>query len=283
MNRFYRTCEKIAALLFEKALFLILFCMGWKKRTIRANTEYVQICGISDKKTFYRQLIKNLSHHVSDIVFKFGSFKKLPHKTIQYPFQMDGTHYQIAPGSETVLNKMRKGGIFLTAHYGNYEAMGPWLCRLGIPLKASYIPLKPKWLNHIVENKIRAIDGKTYSVHARTPRDFLQLLKRQNLFCLLMDQDSRIPSAADGNFLGKPAKVNPLPEFLLRHEPETPVYICWMEESPQSKILHAEEIRSKKLNDAFNQWLEARIQENPALWYGWTHRRFYSTAKEIYL
>jgi KDO2-lipid IV(A) lauroyltransferase len=56
-----------------------------------------------------------------------------------------------------------------------------------------------------------------------------------------------------------------------------------MEESPQSKILHAEEIRSKKLNDAFNQWLEARIQENPALWYGWTHRRFYSTAKEIYL
>ena len=283
MNRFYRTCEKIAALLFEKALFLILFCMGWKKRTIRANTEYVQISGITDKKTFYRQLIKNLSHHVSDIVFKFGSFKKLPHETIQYPFQMDGTHYQIAPGSETVLNKMRKGGIFLTAHYGNYEAMGPWLCRLGIPLKASYIPLKPKWLNHIVENKIRAIDGKTYSVHARTPRDFLQLLKRQNLFCLLMDQDSRIPSAADGNFLGKPAKVNPLPEFLLRHEPETPVYICWMEESLQSKILHAEEIRSKKLNDAFNQWLEARIQENPALWYGWTHRRFYSTAKEIYL
>ncbi len=283
MNRFYRTCEKIAALLFEKALFLILFCMGWKKRTIRANTEYVQISGITDKKTFYRQLIKNLSHHVSDIVFKFGLFKKLPHETIQYPFQMDGTHYQIAPGSETVLNKMRKGGIFLTAHYGNYEAMGPWLCRLGIPLKASYIPLKPKWLNRIVENKIRAIDGKTYSVHARTPRDFLQLLKRQNLFCLLMDQDSRIPSAADGNFLGKPAKVNPLPEFLLRHEPETPVYICWMEESPQSKILHAEEIRSKKLNDAFNQWLEARIQENPALWYGWTHRRFYSTAKEIYL
>ena len=283
MNRFYRTCEKIAALLFEKALFLILFCMGWKKRTIRANTEYVQICGITDKKTFYRQLIKNLSHHVSDIVFKFGSFKKLPHETIQYPFQMDGTHYQIALGSETVLNKMRKGGIFLTAHYGNYEAMGPWLCRLGIPLKASYIPLKPKWLNRIVENKIRAIDGKTYSVHARTPRDFLQLLKRQNLFCLLMDQDSRIPSAADGNFLGKPAKVNPLPEFLLRHEPETPVYICWMEESPQSKILHAIEIDSKKLNDAFNQWLEARIQENPALWYGWTHRRFYSTAKEIYL
>ncbi len=283
MNRFYRTCEKIAALLFEKALFLVLFSTGWKKRTIRANTEYVQICGITDKKTFYRQLIKNLSHHVSDIVFKFGSFKKLPHETIQYPFQMDGTHYRIAPGSETVLNKMRKGGIFLTAHYGNYEAMGPWLCRLGIPLKASYIPLKPKWLNRIVENKIRAIDGKTYSVHARTPREFLQLLKDKNLFCLLMDQDSRIPSAADGNFLGKPAKVNPLPEFLLRHEPETPVYICWMEESPQSKILHAEEIRSKKLNDAFNQWLEARIQEDPALWYGWTHRRFYSTAKEIYL
>ena len=282
MNRFCRTCENLTALLFEKVLSFMLFNAGWKKRTVNANLDYVHVDDITDKEIFYRQLIKNLAHHASDIVFKFGSFKKLPHEIVQYPSQMDGTNYQIAPGSDSVLEKMRSGGIFLTAHYGNYEAMGPWLCRLGIPLKASYIPLKPKWLNRIVENKIRAVDGKTYSVHARTPREFLQALKSQNLFCLLMDQDSRIPSAADGNFLGKPVHVNPLPEFLLRHEPGTPVFICWIEEDSHCKTLHAEEICSKNVNDSFNRWLETRIHENPALWYGWTHRRFYSTAKDVY-
>ena len=282
MNRFCRTCENLTALLFEKVLSFMLFNAGWKKRTVNANLDYVHVDDITDKEIFYRQLIKNLAHHASDIVFKFGSFKKLPHEIVQYPSQMDGTNYLIAPGSDSVLEKMRSGGIFLTAHYGNYEAMGPWLCRLGIPLKASYIPLKPKWLNRIVEKKIRAVDGKTYSVHARTPREFLQALKSQNLFCLLMDQDSRIPSAADGNFLGKPVHVNPLPEFLLRHEPGTPVFICWIEEDSHCKTLHAEEICSKNVNDSFNQWLETRIHENPALWYGWTHRRFYSTAKDVY-
>jgi len=282
MNRFCRTCENLTALLFEKVLSFMLFNAGWKKRTVNANLDYVHVDDITDKEIFYRQLIKNLAHHASDIVFKFGSFKKLPHEIVQYPSQMDGTNYLIAPGSDSVLEKMRSGGIFLTAHYGNYEAMGPWLCRLGIPLKASYIPLKPKWLNRIVENRVRAVDGKTYSVHARTPREFLQALKSQNLFCLLMDQDSRIPSAADGNFLGKPVHVNPLPEFLLRHCPQTPVFICWMEEADKCKTLHAEEICSKNVNDSFNQWLETRIHENPALWYGWTHRRFYSTAKDVY-
>lgn len=282
MNRFCRTCENLTALLFEKVLSFMLFNAGWKKRTVNANLDYVHVDDITDKEIFYRQLIKNLAHHASDIVFKFGSFKKLPHEIVQYPSQMDGTNYLIAPGSDSVLEKMRSGGIFLTAHYGNYEAMGPWLCRLGIPLKASYIPLKPKWLNRIVENRVRAVDGKTYSVHARTPREFLQALKSQNLFCLLMDQDSRIPSAADGNFLGKPVHVNPLPEFLLRHCPQTPVFICWIEEDSHCKTLHAEEICSKNVNDSFNQWLETRIHENPALWYGWTHRRFYSTAKDVY-
>jgi KDO2-lipid IV(A) lauroyltransferase len=197
-----------------------------------------------------------------------------------------------------VLEKMRKGGIFLTAHYGNYEAMGPWLCRLGIPLVASYIPVKPKWLNNILERKIRAVDGRSYSVDARTPRDFMRILNEGKLFCLLSDQDSRIPSALTGTLLGQPVNVNPLPDFLLRHRPQTPVFICWMEErgaspkdeslehssSKKVRVLHAVEVGGvqSKVNDQFNKWLEERVRENPNLWYSFTHRRFYSQSPEIY-
>ena len=273
--------------IFEKIIYRLLLVSGWKYNVVQSNLNFVHSNPtkiIYNKE--YRQIISNLTHHISDILFDFGSFKKLPHDFSSYPFKQNGITYKLASECEFVLNKMRKGGIFLTAHYGNYEAIGPWLCRLGIPLKASYIPLKPAALNRIVENKIRSVDKRNYSVNARNPREFLRLLDDKNLFCLLMDQDSRIESATTATFLGKQVHVNPLPDFLLKHRPGTPVFICWLEEpkTGNERILHAIEITptNNSVNDAFNRWLENRIAEEPALWYGWTHRRFYSCNPEIY-
>ena len=220
---------------------------------------------------------------------------------------MVGWNFALDEAAVPVLEKMRKGGIFLTAHYGNYEAMGPWLCRLGIPLVASYIPIKPKWLNNILERKIRAVNGRSYSVDARTPRDFMRILNEGRLFCLLADQDSRIPSALSGTLLGQSVNVNPLPDFLLKHRPQTPVFICWMEERDASpkctsskgtsskvvRVLHAIDVAgvqskiasladSGVVDSQFNKWLEQRVLENPNLWYSFTHRRFYSQTPEIY-
>jgi KDO2-lipid IV(A) lauroyltransferase len=92
--------------------------------------------------------------------------------------------------------------------------------------------------------------------------------------------------------------VNPLPDFLLKHRPETPVFICWMEErgaspkcaspkdasSKKVRVLHAIEVggAQSKVVEKFNKWLEERICENPNLWYSFTHRRFYSQSPEIY-
>lgn len=273
--------------IFEKLLYKALLVSGWKYDVVQSNLNFVHSNPskiIYNKE--YKQIILNLTHHVGDILFNFGSFKKLPHDFGSYPFKQNRIAYKLADDSEFVLNKMREGGIFLTAHYGNYEAIGPWLCRLGIPLKASYIPLKPAWLNRIVENRIRSVDKRNYSVNARNPREFLRLLDEKNLFCLLMDQDSRIESAAEATFLGKKVHVNPLPDFLLKHRPGTPVFICWLDEpkSGNERILHAIEVTpiNNSINDVFNRWLENRIAEEPTLWYGWTHRRFYSCDPQIY-
>ena len=262
-----------------------MLASSWKRGVVQANLKYIHpdysdlIC-----LNIYKQIINHLTRHVSDILFEFNLFKKLPNDFSNYPFKQKGITYKLADGSEPILDRMCKGGIFLTAHYGNYEAIGPWLCRLGIPLKASYIPLKPAALNRIVENRIRSVDKVNYSVNAKSPREFLRLLDEKKLFCLLMDQDSRIESAATSTFLGKQVHVNPLPDFLLRHRPGTPVFICWLEETASEKILHATEITptGNSVNEAFNHWLEKRIAEKPALWYGWTHRRFYSCNPEIY-
>ena len=315
---------KIAAIVFAWGAYVVLRLAGWKRKTVMANAKHVA------SPVNYDELLFNLTRHVGELLFRFGTFKKLPHDFTAYPCRVDGWDFALDEAAIPVLEKMRSGGIFLTAHYGNYEAMGPWLCRLGIPLVASYIPVKPKWLNNILERKIRAVDGRSYSVDARTPRDFLCLLNDGKLFCLLADQDSRIPSALPGTFLGRPANVNPLPDFLLKHRPQTPVFICWMEErrafsggafskgaSPSERrkvrVLHAIEVeraqvagsaqfdvaspahssssivnsahspsQSSVVNVQFNKWLEERIAENPNLWYGFTHRRFYSQSPTIY-
>lgn len=283
---------KIVAAFFAWGAYVVLRLVGWKRKTVLANAKHVA------SPVNYDELLFNLTRHAGELLFCFGTFKKLPRDFAAYPCCVDGWTFDIAEGSAPVLEKMRKGGIFLTAHYGNYEAMGPWLCRLGIPLVASYIPVKPKWLNNILERKIRAVNGRSYSVDARTPRDFMRILNEGRLFCLLADQDSRIPSALSGTLLGQSVNVNPLPDFLLKHRPQTPVFICWMEErgaSPEDaslkcaslkkvRVLHAIEVggAQSKVVEKFNKWLEERIRENPNLWYSFTHRRFYSKNSAIY-
>ena len=296
--------RKILAAFFAWGAYVVLRLAGWKRKTVLANAKYVAgAFSRTNPNAFstasnaspasiaapvnYGELLLNLTRHVGELLFCFKSFKKLPRDFAAYPCCVDGWTFDIDEGSAPVLEKMRNGGIFLTAHYGNYEAMGPWLCCLGIPLVASYIPVKPKWLNNILERKIRAVNGKSYSVDARTPRDFMRILNDGKLFCLLADQDSRIPSALPGAFLGRPVNVNPLPDFLLKHRPQTSVFICWMEEVCKVRVLHAIEVggvqsSSNIVNTQFNKWLEQRILENPNLWYGFTHRRFFSRESKIY-
>lgn len=297
---------KIIASVFARVAYSVLKLAGWKRGTVLANAKHVA-GAVPLGALNYDTLLKNLTRHASELLFCFGTFKRLPADFSKYPCRVDGWDFALDETAIPVLEKMRKGGIFLTAHYGNYEAMGPWLCRLGIPLVASYIPVKPKWLNNILERKIRAVNGRSYSVDARTPRDFLRILNDGELFCLLADQDSRIPSALSGTLLGQPVNVNPLPDFLLKHRPQTPVFICWMEErgafpkgaspkdasSKKVRVLHAIEVGGAQskiasstdsyvVNSQFNKWLEERIRENPNLWYSFTHRRFYSQSPEIY-
>ena len=278
---------KIVAAFFAWGTYVVLRLAGWKHKTVLANAKHVA------SPVNYDELLINLTRHAGELLFCFGTFKKLPRDFAAYPCRVDGWDFALDEAAIPVLEKMRSGGIFLTAHYGNYEAMGPWLCRLGIPLVASYIPVKPKWLNNILERKIRAVNGLSYSVDARTPRDFIRILNEGNLFCLLSDQDSRIPSALSGTLLGQPVNVNPLPDFLLKHRPQTPVFICWMEErgaslkdasSKKVRVLHAIEVggAQSKVVEKFNKWLEERVRENPNLWYSFTHRRFYSRSPEIY-
>ena len=115
---------KIAAIVFAWGAYVVLRLAGWKRKTVMANAKHVA------SPVNYDELLINLTRHAGELLFCFGTFKKLPRDFAAYPCCVDGWTFDIAEGAAPVLEKMRSGGIFLTAHYGNYEAMGPWLCRL---------------------------------------------------------------------------------------------------------------------------------------------------------
>jgi len=225
-------------------------------------------------------LLKNLSNDGADFLSGLTAYKTAPKNFSAYPHLHIDFKMKIDPSSQQTLEKMRSGGLMLTAHYGNYEGLGAWLCRLGIPLIASYAPIRPSFLNDYLYNRLRQVDGYHYSTFIQNPRYILTSLNQGNLFCLIADQDYRKKRPTQDTFLGQPVCCNPIPAFILKHRPQTPIFISWVKIESKQKTLFAKELlledktHPEKAIYEFNRWLETRIQEDDTLWYGWLHRRF---------
>lgn len=254
---------------FKNFLFEVLNLSGWKKHVLDRNLEYVFPQKISkERKIFRKRLLQNLSSDAVDFL------------TGNWTYSSTDSRFCVDKSSLPVLEKMKKGGFLLTAHFENYEILGPWLVRMEIPLVASYAKLKPEWLDKWVHKKYRSVDNIEYSLFINNPKKILNLLDEGKLFCLLADQDFRGSRFTKGSFLGKPVHCNPLPAFILKYRPKTPFYICWNESTKNGKTLFAKEIFVSAGEDIFSNfhgWLEERINLSPEKWYGWVHRRFLST------
>ena len=264
----------IRSFILQKMINAILRALRWKKNVLYENLDYIHPeMNAAEKEKFYKKLIQNISRDASDFFTRSCIYRE------------NDRRFSVDAESVPVLKKMKNGGLMLTAHFENYEALGPWLVRLKIPLVASYAKLKPECLDKWVHSKFRSIDNYNYSLFINNPRDILKLLDNGKLFCFIADQDFRKSNFTPGEFLGKAVHCNPIPAFILKYRPKTPIYICWLESFHDSKKIFAKEIQAsdgEELFLKFNQWLEERINLSPEKWYGWTHRRFLSTKEECF-
>lgn len=263
----------------ERAMFILLWVLGWKRSVFTLNGKIATPFFIHRNATqpSYKALLYNLCHDLAEFVMHRPPFLTAPQNLEDYPYRHSRLELHIPLESIPVLRRMRAGGLLLTAHYGNYESMGLWLSRIGIPLVASFHPQKPAMLDRLLL-KLRSLDSTPYA-HVQSPRAILSSIHSGKLFALLADQDYRKNHPAYGTFLERPVHCNPLPIFLLKNNPGLPIFCCAIVSTGSQRVLLAQELKVESeasLYQEYHHWLESLIIRNPDCWYGWVHRRFRS-------
>ncbi|MDR0517644.1 MAG: hypothetical protein LBH25_11430 [Fibromonadaceae bacterium] len=214
----------------------------------------------------YGELMRNMLGDTLDFAFGFLYNRK---KKEEFFVDRD---------SVSILEEMKMGGIFLTAHYGNHELLGYRLAELGLFLNSASVVQKPFFFNNMLQRK-RAYKGKCFAKQ-KSPKETLKFMENNGLFAILADQAFRksVPHSfsekCESKFLGTCVRCNPFPIFILEHKKEAPVFCGYLKQGEKEQTLFLKKINSKKLYEEYHSWLEALILKNPAKWYGWVHRRF---------
>jgi KDO2-lipid IV(A) lauroyltransferase len=174
-----------------------------------------------------------------------------------------------------------QGLIGATAHFGNFEFLGVYAARRGVPLTILTRPLKgganARWVN------TRALAG-IREIH-RGMDNLLKAVKNGETLALLIDQNMLPRRSTFVPFFGKLAATTPAPAIVAART-GAPVVVVLMLRQPDGRYrsliegpFHFER-RSERLDEdlrAFtamlNERFERLVRNNPEQWF-WVHRRW---------
>jgi len=174
-----------------------------------------------------------------------------------------------------------KGGILVSAHFGNWELTGVCIGLMETPITVVAKKLKNRLVNREI-NALRRIHGNGVIYKKRALRDGLALLRKGGILTILGDQsDPRGGFFMD--FLGREASVFLGPAFLaLRSGVPVFVAICRRQENGRY-LVEAEEIPTddlpfsrenvQELTRRYTRALEKYIYRYPEEWF-WLHNRW---------
>ncbi|MGQ9607846.1 MAG: lysophospholipid acyltransferase family protein [bacterium] len=175
-----------------------------------------------------------------------------------------------------------KGGIVLTAHFGNWELVGASFPLLGYRSNTIVRPAKLQKLDEFV-NRYRKKTGLNCIGRGTSVKSAIQCLKRNELLGILADVDTKV----DGvfvDFFGHPAytprgpvsialKTNAglLPTFIVRQKDDSHKLI--IEQELKLVITGNTEEDIKVNTQAFTKIIESYIRKYPDQWI-WFHDRW---------
>lgn len=175
-----------------------------------------------------------------------------------------------------------KGILLITAHYGNWEIMGPRLFRAGYRVSAVSRTADDPGLEQMLE-EIRARSGLQVIPRRQAARQGLAALRRNEILGILLDQNT-LEGGVFVPFFGYPASTAAgpavfalktgaalVPTFCIRERDGTHTMKTWPPIYPVSTGDRARDV--ERLTAEVTSVIEKQIRERPELWF-WLHNRW---------
>lgn len=174
------------------------------------------------------------------------------------------------------------GVLLITAHYGNWEMMGPRLLLEGYRVSAVSRTADDPGLESMIE-RIRSRSGYQQIPRKQAARQGLAVLKRNEILAILVDQNT-LEGGIFVPFFGYPASTATgpaafalktgaalVPTFSLREADGTHTMRAMPPIYPEPTGNRVEDVR--RLTAAITHAIELQIRERPELWC-WLHNRW---------
>jgi Kdo2-lipid IVA lauroyltransferase/acyltransferase len=256
---------------------------GWLARTIGPKIPVTRRARRNMKNALPELSDAEREKHIVAMWDNLGrTFAEYPHLD-KFWSQREGARIEIVgmEHAEAAIAKGR-GGLFVSGHCGNWELMARCIRDKGLKGTLVYRPPNNPWVDAWITRQRQIGLPTTAAKGADGARAIVRTLKDNAFLAMLVDQ--KMNEGISVPLFGRPAMTpTGAPTLSVRHN--APIVGAWCERLPNQhfRITAYPEIPMPKTGDrdkdvyelalALNQFLEARIRENPANWL-WLHSRW---------
>jgi KDO2-lipid IV(A) lauroyltransferase len=186
----------------------------------------------------------------------------------------------------------QKAVIYVTSHYCAWELGGTAIGAFAEPIAAVYKKMKNiQYQNWVLESRSHFKNSSLEKSNVIKP--LIRLIKDGKASGILIDTGINQREGVEVQFLGKSVRQTSTPAYLARKysaaiipviiqtDDEENYTLTFFDEIPVENSDNEQE-DIQKATQLQADWLSKVIKENPKFWF-WSHRRFKSDHKEIYL
>ena len=234
-----------------------------------------QAFGDSKSEEELNKIVKGVFQNIGQTLIEFSRFKKTGLAGVK----------KIVVGDPTVLEKMHsegKGGILLTAHFGNWELMGSWPPACGYPTDFLMGHQHNQKIDDLLVSFRREMGVGLIPLH-KSARQVFKALKANHIAGIVSDQHHPSEGVVL-DFFGRPA-ATPKGPALFAIRSGWPLMPCVLRRERYDRhvvilgdLIYPpnsgdEEADIRTMTVAYTKFFEDQIRKYPDQWL-WTHRRW---------
>lgn len=168
-------------------------------------------------------------------------------------------------------SRLEKGGVILSAHYGNFEILPQLSAQINLPIHFLAKPIKPTWLDYFIK-KLRQANGAVFVNNLKKAFD---AIKQGNTVGFLFDQHSSNKASILSDFFGVQCSTSPLVWRLAKLSKAQPLF-CWITREGSTHVVRWTAVQADNPTQLVSELLcrlETLIKRHPEQWW-WFHRRW---------